>query len=344
MIRTKKYFVLGMMVLVPLVSIATWFVWEKNAIKFYSRRAYTAWKAGEYDKAIRLYDEILRRDPSRAQTLVNRGSAYSRIGQCEKAISDLDKAIILSPSEYWYLGRRGGVYEQMGKYERALEDYTRVVESEVTAKITQGQSPLNRGRVLRKMGKFAEAKDEFCATLRVDANFPPYTASVSFEMGLIHFCEGEWKDAVECFSKATRGYQSFSHDRQIPLFTYVAKTLAGQDGRVDLERWSSYCANNPSWHLPAVDLFLGQTTTNEMLSASTNNVVSPVGPLTRTSDAYFHLGCYHLLNNEKAAAKTCFERCISLGVLGSLGFQCSPYVLKFCQNAEVSSTHDASAR
>ena len=77
---------------------------------------------GDYENAIKEYDEAIRLDPQFAIAYINRGSAYTDLEQYERAIEDYDEAIRLDPQAdgaYW---GRGWVYGHLGLQELAARD------------------------------------------------------------------------------------------------------------------------------------------------------------------------------------------------------------------------------
>jgi tetratricopeptide (TPR) repeat protein len=57
----------------------------------------------------------------------NRGVAYENLGQYQPAIKDYNQAISLNPiySEAFY--NRGTIYSEIGQYQRAIDDYNQAI-------------------------------------------------------------------------------------------------------------------------------------------------------------------------------------------------------------------------
>ena len=73
--------------------------WHMRAMGWYDR--------GEYDNAIKDYDEAIRLDPKGATVFNNRGLAWSRKGDVERALKDYDAAIRLDPKNALAFNNRG---------------------------------------------------------------------------------------------------------------------------------------------------------------------------------------------------------------------------------------------
>jgi tetratricopeptide (TPR) repeat protein len=69
----------------------------------------------------------LQPDSDLADTLIDRGNAYSRKGQYDRAISDFDEAIRLRPDFADAYKQRGTAYETKGDHDRAIEDYNQAI-------------------------------------------------------------------------------------------------------------------------------------------------------------------------------------------------------------------------
>ncbi len=82
---------------------------------------------GDYDQAIQDYDEIIRRSPEFAPAYYNRGNAYQRKGELDPAISDYDAVISLDPGYAPAYLNRGNAYQGKGQYDQAIEDYNEAI-------------------------------------------------------------------------------------------------------------------------------------------------------------------------------------------------------------------------
>ena len=82
---------------------------------------------GQFDAAVRAYDQalVLRRDF--VEVFNNRGAAYEAMGQLDAALKDYDKAIDLQPAIPEAHCNRGNIHQRMGHYEAAIEDYGRAL-------------------------------------------------------------------------------------------------------------------------------------------------------------------------------------------------------------------------
>ena len=56
-------------------------------------------EAGNYEEAIRCYDEIIKLDPEDSEIYYDRGNTYSNLEKYEEAIQDFKKVLELDPED-----------------------------------------------------------------------------------------------------------------------------------------------------------------------------------------------------------------------------------------------------
>jgi tetratricopeptide (TPR) repeat protein len=108
---------------------------------------------GQFDAAVRAYDQalLLRRDFVEAYN--NRGAAYEAMGQLEAALKDYDKAIDLQPAATEAHCNRGNIHQRMGHYEAAIADYDKAL----ALKPNLAAAYQNRAIAHSQMGTFDKA-------------------------------------------------------------------------------------------------------------------------------------------------------------------------------------------
>ncbi|HEY4921599.1 MAG TPA: tetratricopeptide repeat protein [Xanthobacteraceae bacterium] len=82
---------------------------------------------GDYDGAIRDYDEMLRIDPRNSGALAARGDAFRRKHALDRALADLNAAIGIDAKDPIYFHDRARVYQEMGDLDRAIADYGKAI-------------------------------------------------------------------------------------------------------------------------------------------------------------------------------------------------------------------------
>ncbi len=84
-------------------------------------------RGGKPEKAITLFSEVIKRDPTNSVAYLNRGSTEASLGEVGLAVDDYTAAISLQPNfvEAWY--DRGTTFAHMRRFERAIVDFTETI-------------------------------------------------------------------------------------------------------------------------------------------------------------------------------------------------------------------------
>jgi tetratricopeptide (TPR) repeat protein len=69
-------------------------------------------------------EECVRKNPSDSQAYFARCQAWERLGRLDLALQDLNTSIALEPKEVSFMSR-GEILRDLGRYEEALEDFQR---------------------------------------------------------------------------------------------------------------------------------------------------------------------------------------------------------------------------
>jgi tetratricopeptide (TPR) repeat protein len=82
-------------------------------------KGYSYLKAGDYKKAIKSFESVVKENPSHAMAYNNMGYSYRKLKQYDKAISLYSKALVIDPNlaeAHEYIGE---AYLEMGKIAEA---------------------------------------------------------------------------------------------------------------------------------------------------------------------------------------------------------------------------------
>ncbi|XP_024959887.1 suppressor of RPS4-RLD 1 isoform X1 [Cynara cardunculus var. scolymus] len=156
---------------------------------------------GQYARAISIFDQILREDPTYPEALIGRGTAYAFKRELDSAIADFTKAIQSNPSAGEAWKRRGQARAALGESVEAIADLTKSLEFEPdSADILH-----ERGIVNFKLKDFYAATEDLSACVKLDKdNKSAYTY-----LGLALSSVGEYKKAEEAHMKAIQVDQKF---------------------------------------------------------------------------------------------------------------------------------------
>ncbi|XP_071739581.1 suppressor of RPS4-RLD 1 [Rutidosis leptorrhynchoides] len=156
---------------------------------------------GQYARAISIFDQVLREDPTYPEALIGRGTAYAFKRELDSAIADFTKAIQSNPSAGEAWKRRGQARAALGESTEAIADLTKSLEFDPdSADILH-----ERGIVNFKVKDFYAAIDDLSACVKLDKdNKSAYTY-----LGLAQSSVGEYKKAEESHLKAIKIDQKF---------------------------------------------------------------------------------------------------------------------------------------
>jgi tetratricopeptide (TPR) repeat protein len=187
----------------------------------YNNRGNAYTKSGDYDRAIRDFNDSIRYNPRYAKPFNNRGVAYQKKGKYDEAIKNFDEAIRISPKYAIALANRADVYQRLNQYDRSGHDYDEAVQLDPsleegwigscwvrtvlgqlqqalaacrmalqlkprTAKMTVGIYD-SRGLAYLKMGQFDAAIDDYNSALHLE----PKLASSLYGRGLAKLKKGD---------------------------------------------------------------------------------------------------------------------------------------------------------
>jgi tetratricopeptide (TPR) repeat protein len=100
---------------------------QPNSAEAYYNRGVAYDNLGQYQPAIKDYNQAISLKPDYAEAFHNRGTIYSEIGQYQLAIKDFNEAIRLHPNDAEAYHGRGFAYDKLDQYQRAIEDYNQAI-------------------------------------------------------------------------------------------------------------------------------------------------------------------------------------------------------------------------
>ena len=137
---------------------------DENLAQAYNNRGVAYLSQSNYQSAVSDFSRSIKINPNEADTYSNRGNAYRALKKFDEAIADHNRALELKPSaEAFY--NRGVSHAERGAPDLALADYTRAVE--LDPKFAQAYA--NRGILLLRQGRDAEAERDFDIAFQLDA-------------------------------------------------------------------------------------------------------------------------------------------------------------------------------
>jgi lipoprotein NlpI/uncharacterized RDD family membrane protein YckC len=300
----------------------------------YKRRGFGWAKKGEWTRAIADFNKAIELTPDDAMAYLYRGSSCAEKDEIDQAIADYNKAIEIEPRNAWAYSQRGLAYNRKGQYDKAIAEYTEAIE------IDPLNTPfyVNRGDAWDHKGNLDRAIANYNKAIELD----PTYVSAYIERGVAYASSGDYQRAIQDCNKAieldpndahaykSRGniffyqarfalaeadYESYLRikpkDIYRILWLYIAQERGGKNGlpglsdnvkNVDVAKWPG----------PVAYLFLERISPEELFVETKDH--DRRVEKERQCEAYFYLGQYYHLRNEKKKAAQMFKLCLETKV------------------------------
>jgi len=146
---------------------------------------------GQFEPAIRDFDELLAHDSSNSLAYLNRGVAKERQGELQSALEDYTRSIAVAPSASAHFDR-ANLYVQLDQPEKALADFNAAVAIDPkNVKALIGRADENYGA-----RRLAESLADYTRVIEVQPN----NAEVFFKRGSVYFDMGDFAAAYRDYS------------------------------------------------------------------------------------------------------------------------------------------------
>jgi tetratricopeptide (TPR) repeat protein len=107
---------------------SSFFRWLNLGINYLIKRSGYYYLQGDFERAIRYYNQEIEREPQNPNHYLARAACYLNILQKEKAIPDLERALNLNPKSALALQLRGEIYAMEKDFDTALDLFARAQE------------------------------------------------------------------------------------------------------------------------------------------------------------------------------------------------------------------------
>jgi tetratricopeptide (TPR) repeat protein len=153
--------------------------------------------SGQLRKAEKIYNKILKTNPTHSDCLNLLGLIAHQTGNTDRAAYLINKAILNDPDNPVYLNDLGNVLKDQGKFDEAIACYQRVIDLEPELQDLVG-AHYNMGNAFRDQGKLSEAMSCYKEALRLK----PDLAGVHYTIGLLLNEIGQYEEAISCYKQA----------------------------------------------------------------------------------------------------------------------------------------------
>lgn len=190
---------------------------------------------GDWDHALRDYDEAVKAEPANADAWVNRGNAYAHKRQRDKSLRDYNEALRLNPKMPQAYCNRALNYLDSGKVDKALADLNEAIR--LNPKFAEAYS--RRAFVLLRLKR----KDDALADAETALTLRPDSGEAFLFRARLRLARREFAEARLDFERALQ----HSREPKAPLWNDVAWFFAtcpdqsGRDGKKAVELATKAC-------------------------------------------------------------------------------------------------------
>ncbi|MCE1245047.1 MAG: tetratricopeptide repeat protein [Firmicutes bacterium] len=253
-----------------------------------------------YGNAIKAYTETIKQFPNSSEAFLFRGLALTTVGEIDYAIMDFTRSLTIKPNSGEAYFSRATCYLLLSQFEKSIEDNKKVVSLEPE----NYSAYFNMGVAYTKLGQYSEGLKCLDKAISLHpGEFPLYA-----EKGSNYFSSDMMDKSAECFKQAS---QINPTDNYMHLMYGLALMRQGKDGA---GYFREYLEKNKDkeWPKPVFRMLSESITPAECLKMAVDGEKDKM--MQRKCEAYFYIGEYYLIKNDKAKAKEYFEKCVATGV------------------------------
>jgi tetratricopeptide (TPR) repeat protein len=112
---------------------------------------------------IKLWEDVVRKSPSKVRPRINLGYFYGKQGRLEEAVREYQIALRLDPADFQVHNNLGVIYKAQGRIDEAIREY-RLASS---LNPDDAMAHYNLGNIFRERGDFEEAIKHYKAAIRL---------------------------------------------------------------------------------------------------------------------------------------------------------------------------------
>ncbi len=189
MIRSNmlKYFVIAVCLFCHACSA------EDSAIKHGVRE----FDSGNYNSAIKYFNEALKKNPRNEKTYFNRALAWYETDKLDNAINDYSKALEINKVFIEAYYNRGITWAKKGNNDFAISDYTKALELNPRNSLKAGIY-FNRAYAKLKRGEYEQAIDDYTKCIEID----PQKAELYYLRANVWYEKSNLDSAISDYTKA----------------------------------------------------------------------------------------------------------------------------------------------
>jgi tetratricopeptide (TPR) repeat protein len=212
----------------------------------------------------------------------------------DRAISDFDQATRIDPNNLEAASNRATAFGSKGDYDRSIKELDRVIQLIQQAPQPDPNEPVqpseaiawdNRGFAYYRKGDYTQATQDFGRAIELFQLEPTFFR----HRGQAEFFQGKFAEAATDYKTVI----ALNPSPDMLLWLHIVTALSGQDDSQEFSR-QAFRTNLATWPGPAIKMFLGQMSPEELLRATASTEAQAQQNLR--CQALFYIGEYHVLN------------------------------------------------
>ena len=168
-------------------------------------------KENKIQAALKIYNEILRKDPNYTSALVNRALIYEKLGEEKMAAEDYARALTLVPEQVDLLNNVAAFYLEQKRPQLAKYYLTRAIETQPEYTIAY----VNRAKANQMLGKVEDAAQD----LKLALGLEPKNLEIILSKAILDYQNLSFREALD-------GYSEVLASRPQDYRTYYRRGLA----------------------------------------------------------------------------------------------------------------------
>lgn len=128
----------------------------EDPVIFMYQRGNEHFNAGEYERAVASYDNVLVLEPEHPRAHFKKGASLHMLGHYEEALEEYDAHLALHPDDARVYYDKGNTLSALSRWNEAVDSYTRAIELDDSL----AEAYANRAYVYLKLGDAAKASQD----------------------------------------------------------------------------------------------------------------------------------------------------------------------------------------
>jgi tetratricopeptide (TPR) repeat protein len=158
------------------------------------KRAQKQYEKREFDEAIKLFNQVVKLDPTYVEAYVSRGMAWNEKGEYDKAIKDFTAGMQVDAKFVPAYINRGISWMEKSELDKALKD----LDAAVKLDPKDDAALFHRGVARSRKGDYDAALEDFEASIQIDGRYAP----VYFYRGQARYSKKEYEKALKDYDQS----------------------------------------------------------------------------------------------------------------------------------------------